>query len=102
MNFNSNRVLEWLHSENRKPPAFAFTAGVEREVADLIEEVERPLQRRIAELERNAARWNFLSRIAERFKGATGATFWEIQPLQGETIEGAVDEAIAERKDGDG
>jgi FtsZ-binding cell division protein ZapB len=47
----------------------------------------------IAALRNDAARYRTLSRLAESFNGATGATFWEIQPLQGETFEVAVDGA---------
>ena len=50
---------------------------------------------------RDASRYRTLSRLAESFKGATGATFWEIQPLQGETFEGAVDNAEIATKGGD-
>lgn len=50
---------------------------------------------------RDASRYRTLSRLAESFKGATGATFWEIQPLQGETFEGAVDNADAATKGGE-
>lgn len=50
---------------------------------------------RIAELSLKAARWDECERLAERFTGATGATFWEIQPQQGESFAAAIDASIA-------
>lgn len=51
------------------------------------------------ELERDSARWKECERLAERFKGATGATFWEMQPAQGDTFAAAIDASIAARGD---
>lgn len=51
MSFNFARVLAWARNPNRKPVNLAFSDVTDREAAELVEYIEAPFQKRIAELE---------------------------------------------------
>lgn len=65
---------------------------VRAEFTKRIDEQDAELSR----LRQDAERYRYLASIAERFVGATGATFWEIQPQQGNSLDAAID-AVAEK-----
>lgn len=66
MGFNFARVLAWARNPKRKSVNLAFSDVVDREAAELIEYVEEPLQKRIAELETENTR---LKALVENGKG---------------------------------
>jgi hypothetical protein len=61
MSFNFARVLAWARNPKRKPVNLAFPDVADREAAELVEYIEEPLQKRIAELETENTRLKALA-----------------------------------------
>lgn len=56
MSFNFARVLAWAINPERKPLDKAFSDDTDKEAAELVEHIEAPLHKRIAELETKTTR----------------------------------------------